>query len=181
MYYVSVYLLTMLEQLSVCHLLLWRQSKLCKMRNYESRIVKDKKRIFDRQICLNRKLIRLRPLPSKSFPIYQLSLYAVLLTLTTSANNQQTDLDIKLHILKLKINNLMFLFEDLIVNTTNTSNNKPIKSYLHWLQLIAATYFGQYLGPSPGRIIKWDSCYWNILIWIHISIKSVIINNVWYC
>jgi hypothetical protein len=51
---------------------------------------------------------------------------------------------------------------------------KPTKCcYLHWLYLVTATC----LGPYWGSLIKYISCYWNILIWIHVSTKSVIINN----
>jgi hypothetical protein len=32
-------------------------------------------------------------------------------------------------------------------------------------------------GPSSGRLIKYISCHWNIVMWFNITIKSIAINN----
>jgi hypothetical protein len=54
----------------------------------------------------------------------------------------------------------------LAVNTTIKINQSNCS---HWFYLIAATCLGPHLGPSLGSLIKYVSCYWTVLIWIHIS------------
>jgi hypothetical protein len=48
---------------------------------------------------------------------------------------------------------------------------------LHWFYLITATCFGPYFGPSSGSFIKYISCYWNILIWVYISVNHYNLHN----
>jgi hypothetical protein len=52
------------------------------------------------------------------------------------------------------------------VNTTIEINKSNVSN---WFYLIVATCFGPHLGPSSGSLIKYVSCYWTVLIWIHIS------------
>jgi hypothetical protein len=54
------------------------------------------------------------------------------------------------------------------VNTTIKINQS---NCLHWFSLITATCFDPHLGPSSGNFVKYVLCYWNILIWIHISVN----------
>jgi hypothetical protein len=53
----------------------------------------------------------------------------------------------------------------LAVNTTIKINRSNCS---HWFYLIVATCFGPHLGPSSGSLIKYFSCYWTVIIWIHI-------------
>jgi hypothetical protein len=48
---------------------------------------------------------------------------------------------------------------------------------LFTLALFSICYFGPSLGACSDSLIKYVSCYYNILIWIHVSIKSVVISN----
>jgi hypothetical protein len=54
----------------------------------------------------------------------------------------------------------------LAVNVT-IKINRPNCS--EWFYLIVAISFGPRLGPSSGSFTKYVSCYWAVLIWIHIS------------
>jgi hypothetical protein len=63
------------------------------------------------------------------------------------------------------------LYHDLWYNGSQHNNkNKTIE--LFTLVLFNNCYmFRSTVGPSSGIFIKYVSCYWNILIWIHISVK----------
>jgi hypothetical protein len=57
----------------------------------------------------------------------------------------------------------------LAVNTTIKLNQQNCS---HWIYLITATCLDPYLVPSSGSFITYVSGYWNILIWIHISVNN---------
>jgi hypothetical protein len=56
------------------------------------------------------------------------------------------------------------------IQAVNTRIQINQSNCLQWFELITATCFGPHLGPSSGSFIKYVSCYWNIQIWIHISV-----------
>lgn len=45
----------------------------------------------------------------------------------------------------------------------------------HRLYLITAICFSPYFGPSSSSFIKYICHYWNILMWIHISVNHIIL------
>jgi hypothetical protein len=52
---------------------------------------------------------------------------------------------------------------------------------LHWFYLVTAKCFCPYFGRSSGSFIKYISHYWNILIWIHISVSRYNHHNTCDC
>jgi hypothetical protein len=65
---------------------------------------------------------------------------------------------------------LLWYFSD-----SDRQHNKHFKinqsNCSRWVYLIIATCFDPYFGPSSGRFIKNASHYWNILLWIHITVN----------
>jgi hypothetical protein len=66
----------------------------------------------------------------------------------------------------------VMIFGILAVNTA-IKINQP--NCLYWLYLITATYFGPHLGPSSGSLIKYVSCYSNMLLYKSILVLNIII------
>jgi hypothetical protein len=66
---------------------------------------------------------------------------------------------------RLKIKNWWYL----AVNTRIKTIKIKQSNCSNWFCLIVAACFGPQLGTSSGSHIKYVSCYWTVLIWIHIS------------
>jgi hypothetical protein len=70
----------------------------------------------------------------------------------------------------------------MICDVLGRQHNKYFKinqaSCLHCFCLITATCFGPYFETSSGSFIKHISCYWNISIWIHISVNHYNHHNI---